>query len=68
MAVTNEQIARINELAKKAKSVGLTPEEEAERQALRADYIKTFRESLRGQLDNTVIVRPDGTRESLKKK
>ena len=68
MAVTNEQIARINELAKKAKTVGLTPEEEAERKALREAYIKTFRESLRGQLDNTVIVRPDGTKESLKKK
>ena len=68
MAVNNEQIARINELAKKAKTVGLTPEEEAERQELRAAYIKTFRESLRGQLDNTVIVRPDGTKESLKKK
>ena len=68
MAVTNEQIARINELAKKAKTVGLTPEEETERQELRAAYIKTFRESLRGQLDNTVIVRPDGTKESLKKK
>lgn len=68
MAVTNEQIARINELAKKAKTVGLTPEEETERQELRAAYIKTFRESLGGQLDNTVIVRPDGSRESLKKK
>ena len=68
MAVTNEQIARINELAKKAKTVGLTAEEEAERKALRESYIKTFRESLRGQLDNTVIVRPDGTRENLKKK
>ncbi|MBR6789296.1 MAG: DUF896 domain-containing protein [Oscillospiraceae bacterium] len=66
--MTNEQIARINELAKKAKTVGLTPEEETERQELRAAYIKTFRESLRGQLDNTVIVRPDGTKESLKKK
>ena len=68
MAVTNEQIARINELAKKAKTVGLTAEEEAERKTLRESYIKTFRESLRGQLDNTVIVRPDGTRENLKKK
>lgn len=68
MAVTNEQIARINELAKKAKTVGLTVEEEAERKVLREAYIKTFRESLRGQLDNTVIVRPDGTRETLKKK
>ena len=63
-----ESLARINELAKKAKTVGLTAEEEAERKVLRESYIKTFRESLRGQLDNTVIVRPDGTRENLKKK
>ena len=68
MAVTNEQIARINELAQKARTVGLTPEEEVERKTLREAYIGAFRESLRSQLDNTVVVRPDGTRESLKKK
>lgn len=68
MAVTDEQIARINQLAKKAKTVGLTPEEAAERQVLREAYIAAFRESLRSQLDNTVVVRPDGSREKLKKK
>ena len=68
MAVTNEQIARINELARKAKTTGLTPEEEQERKALREAYVAAFRESLRSQLDNTVVVRPDGSKETLKKK
>lgn len=68
MAVTNEQIARINELARKAKTTGLTPEEEAERKALRAAYVEAFRESLCSQLDATVVVRPDGSREPLRRK
>lgn len=61
-------IARINELAKKAKAEGLTPEETAERDALRKIYIASFRASLVGQLDNTYIVRPDGTKEKLGRK
>lgn len=63
-----KKIDRINALAKKAKAEGLTPEEEAERAALRAEYIAGFRANLRGMLDTTVIERPDGSRESLKKK
>lgn len=62
-----EKIARINELAKKSKSEGLTPEEAAEQKALREEYIRDFRASFGGILDNTVIERPDGTREKLKK-
>ncbi len=60
------KIDRINALAKKAKAEGLTEEEKAEQKALRDEYIAAFRASFRGQLDNTVIQRPDGTRESLK--
>ncbi len=66
--VTQQQIDRINELARKAKSTGLTEEEKLEQQALRAEYIKAYRESLTAQLENTVIVRPDGTKEQIKKK
>ncbi len=61
------KIDRINELAKKKRTQGLTPEELQEQQALHKEYIASYRASLRGILDNTVIERPDGSRESLKK-
>lgn len=61
-------IARINELAKKAKAEGLTPEETVERDKLRRIYIDSVKASLTGHLDNTYIVRPDGTKEKLGKK
>ena len=63
-----EKIARINALARKAKAEGLTPEEIAERDVLRKEYIADVKRSLVGQLENTTIVRPDGTRQPLKKK
>lgn len=63
----DELIQRINELAHKAKSQGLTPEETAERDELRKQYIAAFRRSLTEQLDNTYILRPDGTKEKLRK-
>lgn len=66
--MTQQQIQRINELAKKKKTVGLTPDEEAEQLRLRREYIDSFKASLRAQLDNTVIVEPDGTRHKLTKK
>ena len=61
----NEVIARINELAKKAKIEGLTEEEVAERDKLRRIYIDNVKASLVGQLDNTYIVEPDGTKRKL---
>lgn len=64
----NEVIARINELAKKAKAEGLTPEETTERDKLRRIYIDSVKASLTGHLDNTYILRPDGTKEKLQKK
>lgn len=60
------KIARINELARKSKIAPLTEEELAEQKALREEYIRAYRASLRGTLDATVIERPDGTREALK--
>ena len=63
------KIDRINELARKAKSPeGLTPEELAERDALRREYIDAYKRSLTAQLDNTYIQYPDGTRRKLEKK
>ena len=64
----NEVIARINELAKKAKTEGLTPEEITERDKLRRIYIDNVTGNLKAQMDNTYIVRPDGTKEKLKHK
>ena len=60
-----EKLDRINELARKAKEGPLTEAELAEQAALRAEYIASFRASLRGTLSSTVIERPDGTREKL---
>ena len=64
----DEVIARINELAKKAKSEGLTPEETVERDKLRRIYIASVKASLTGQLENTYIVDPDGTKHKLNKR
>lgn len=63
--ITKEQIDRINALAHKAKGEGLTAEETAERDALRRLYIDSVRENLRSQLENTVVVEPDGSRHPL---
>ena len=64
----DEVIARINELARKAKAEGLTPEETAERDKLRRIYIDNVKASLTGQLDNTYLLRPDGTKQKVQKK
>ena len=64
----NEVIARINELAHKAKEGPLTPEELAERDKLRRIYIDSVKANLVGQLENTYILRPDGTKEKLERK
>ena len=66
--MTDERLKRINELANKQKTDGLTDDEKAEQAELRAEYIKDFRASMRGILDNTVIQRPDGSKEPLTRK
>lgn len=63
-----KKIDRINELARKKKAEGLTPEELEEQAALRAEYIAGFRASLTAQLDNTVVVDPDGNRTKVTRK
>ena len=63
--MTKEQVARINELARKKKTVGLTESELQEQAQLRAEYLKDFREGLRQQLDNTYIQYEDGHKEKL---
>ncbi|MBQ2961087.1 MAG: DUF896 domain-containing protein [Oscillospiraceae bacterium] len=61
-------IARINELARKAKAEGLTRDELEERDKLRRIYIDSVKASLTGQLDNTYIVYPDGTKKKVEPK
>lgn len=64
----NEVIARINELAKKAKTQELTQEELQEWDKLRRIYIDNVKANLVGQLENTYIVRPDGSKTKVTKK
>lgn len=61
------QIERINELARKKKSVGLTEAEQAEQAALRQQYLKEFRANMEAVLENVQIQNKDGSREKLKK-
>ncbi|MFC6456832.1 MULTISPECIES: DUF896 domain-containing protein [Paenibacillus] len=55
----DQYIKRINELARKAKSVGLTDEELEERNELRKRYINAFKSNLRNQLENIKFVDDD---------
>lgn len=64
----NEVIARINALAKKAREGSLTPEELAERDKLRRIYIDSVKANLVGQLENTYILQPNGTKKKVEKK
>lgn len=67
--MTQEQIAKINEYARRVKAgETLSPEELAERNALRREYIDSVKASLTGHLENTYLVNTDGTREKLQKK
>lgn len=63
-----EKINRINELARKQKAEGLTPEEKEEQAKLREEYIAGFRASMRGILDNTYVQYPDGTKKKVENK
>ena len=66
--MTEERIARLNELARKSKTIGLTEEEKQEQATLRLEYLASIRQSLEAQLDNPLIQEPDGTRHRLPKK
>ena len=61
-------IARINELARKSKTEGLTEAELREQALLRKQYIEAFRRNLRGQLDNIDIQEADGSITNLGEK
>ncbi|HIU83019.1 MAG TPA: DUF896 domain-containing protein [Candidatus Faecicola pullistercoris] len=61
-------VKRINELAKKHKTEGLTEEEAAERKRLHAEYIASVKASLQAQLDNTYVVDEKGNKTRLTRK
>ncbi len=66
----SDKINRINELARKSKSEGLTDEEKIEQDKLRKEYIKEYREGLRSQLLSIKVIDDQGndvTPERIKK-
>lgn len=63
------KIDRINEFARRVKAgETLTEDEQAERAALRREYIDSVKASLKSQLDHTYLVEPDGTKHKLPKR
>lgn len=64
--MTEEKIARINQLYHKSKEEGLTAEEKMEQANLRKEYIAAIRADLQGTLNNVSILNPDGTVTDLK--
>ena len=66
--IVTERTKKLNEYARRVKAgETLTPEEIADRDRLRAEFIAEFRKNFRQQIDTTVIQSPDGTKKSLKK-
>ena len=63
-----EQVQRINELARKKKTVGLTLDEEKEQAALRQQYLRDFREGMKQMLDQVYIQQENGEYRKLEKK
>ena len=64
--ITQEQLDRINELARKSRTdEGLNEAEKTEQASLRKAYVEAMRASLRGHLDNTIVIYPDGSRKPL---
>ncbi|GKV67884.1 UPF0291 protein [Sporosarcina sp. NCCP-2716] len=55
-----KKIKRINELAKKSKTDGLSIEEAKEQSQLRSEYLKTFRSTMRDTIENVKVIDPDG--------
>ena len=64
----NEMLDRLNELAWKNRTEGLTEEEQEERAVLRERYVAVVRGSLEAHLESIVIEDEDGNRTKLRKK
>ena len=68
LPIYQKKIDRINELARKNKAEGLTPEEIKERDALRKEYLANFRKSFRARLENIEVVSPEEYEKRMKEK
>lgn len=66
--MTEELIKRINELAKKSKNDGLSPEEKEEQERLRKEYIKMFRQGLENTMENVYTIDENGNKKKVEKK
>ncbi|MEH7237329.1 DUF896 domain-containing protein [Bacillus sp. JJ1562] len=67
--ISKDKLDRINALAKKAKSLGLTDKEKEEQQELRQEYLRVFRSSMSNTLHSVTVIDPEGndvTPEKLK--
>ncbi len=58
--LSKEKIARINELANKSKTTGLTDAEAKEQSSLRKEYLQSFRKSMANTVENLTIIDPEG--------
>ena len=63
-----ERLKKINLLAHKAKTIGLTPDEEKEREKLRKEYIEAFKKRTRKQIEKIVFVDEKGNETPIKRK
>jgi uncharacterized protein YnzC (UPF0291/DUF896 family) len=68
MYMNEDKIQRINELARKKKTVGLTEGELTEQQALRSEYLQAFRINMQQMLEGVLIKEEDGSTTPLRKK
>ncbi|MBM7586982.1 uncharacterized protein YnzC (UPF0291/DUF896 family) [Bacillus pakistanensis] len=65
--LSKQKMARINELANKSKTSGLTDKEAKEQSKLRKEYLETFRSSMRKTIENTKVFDPEGNEVTPKK-
>ncbi|HZG70421.1 MAG TPA: DUF896 domain-containing protein [Chondromyces sp.] len=65
--LSSDKLARINELSKKSKTTGLTEEEKKEQLALRQEYLKVFRTSMKNTVETVRVFDPEGNEVTPKK-
>lgn len=68
MEQETERLKRINQLAEKAKTTGLTPAEIEERAVLRKEYLAAFRANMTAQMEQIYIMDADGNKKKVTKK